>query len=1242
MDFLDLWSILVHIITNLGGTMNFRYDIKHINGLRLIEFYSVNQQQDNTPLTLTYDQSQNVLKTKTRHEENALFYQLAKLIYEIDFINDDFDKDRLLYEKNNKKIQNKYLDLFLNNLVYVDFKGIFDIQNSIKKNSYNKIAKAIFLNGFIFTDIEGNETKFLPFNKSGSMSRSSTISFLNSNYKEEMKKRIDLGLFLENEKYNISKVLAYKGLYLSNGIRIELDNLNQNSVVVVNDYIRKDNLTRSNTVISRDTIYELIIEMFFNKSDDVFENKLAQIKGFCQSVSNSKISDYYKAKNDKDNYDNMKYIRNQCLDIVRKNPKTSKPLSKCDLSLYSLIEQVILDHYEMLELNTVQYDDEYKLIENVNVDFDTNMFDGQGFIDKSLMEYINQSYLNVNVLPYHYSAQFRLPFCKGMLHSINLKEWFSNVHTEWKNDEINAITDAFGIKRKVSDIKIILTVSQFKCFNWLKKISISQNFDKQKYNSDPMKYYFSLFNKYNHSLYFTNLDNPHDYSNNTVLNYQVLHTPSLSNFDFKKILKKSKTEYVDLLTDKNTQINYFLDNLHFEDSIGDIDKQRIKSEHHLLGLMLKKNSHLINEKLYQNRIENYSKALLKNIKLGRISIEGSVNYLCGDLLENIHQITYKLGIFGSGRELGSRFYLPNKHDSLDTDKNYSILRNPHITNKELATSKPVKAINNVLRKKYFGHLNNVLMIDAYTNKMLAMQTADTDGDMVRLIYNDIYNNAVKTSIDRNNNVILLFPDIKAIDNYIDDESIYETIKNTFSARVGLISNHAFTHSVHAYNENNTSDLVQKEKDRKSAEKLSCIVSAEIDSAKTGKAPRYNSKKVSDPYLKFIRLLKNNKKDNTKFKLSLESPNIYYLKNYAEETHKNIVVNKANIKASKKGYVKFQFEETKNWKSKLSKDLQHELSLLILSYNDWNQHATYLWNQERFKRSTIFDTILYIIELQYDDGTNEMLIESMVRKMSILGKETLNDTRNDLISNKWHYALDEEKDSLCEELLPDIFNQEEKNILFNFNCDGHKLFFLVISETISRLHNKDMKKLASYDSISRFKVLLENKFKHYGLDSTKIINDMINDMLFDDCTDEELIKSYIDKTPIKKKYEYKKVCNYIHKLNKKLKNYRKKIKNLDHQDLTVIFSHFSAMSKFLFDKANNLIESVIARQSIYDYCHQKIDNLFIKHNENTEEIVKYVYSLKKFDLSSKFLFTICKNNILINIKNYNKEGDQIAE
>lgn len=87
------------------------------------------------------------------------------------------------------------------------------------------------------------------------MSRTSRISFIREGTLSLINERISFGLFDNDSLYQISKVLSYQGLYLSSGVRVDFSNLDENTVVVVDDIIKKDEITsKYNTSLSREFI----------------------------------------------------------------------------------------------------------------------------------------------------------------------------------------------------------------------------------------------------------------------------------------------------------------------------------------------------------------------------------------------------------------------------------------------------------------------------------------------------------------------------------------------------------------------------------------------------------------------------------------------------------------------------------------------------------------------------------------------------------------------------------------------------------------------------------------------------------------------------------------------------------------------------------------------------------------------------------------------------------------------------
>lgn len=134
--------------------------------------------------------------------------------------------------------------------------------------------------------------------------------------------------------------------------------------------------------------------------------------------------------------------------------------------------------------------------------------------------------------------------------------------------------------------------------------------------------------------------------------------------------------------------------------------------------------------------------------------------------------------------------------------------------------------------------------------MLVMERlggADYDGDMIKTISDPILNACVRRnynlyryekhkSLTNTENIPLLMiptaqPQIRNADDW---EARFETVRSTFSSRVGQICNAALDRSIIAYNEN--SDAEERERCREETETLAILTGLEIDSAKSGIRP----------------------------------------------------------------------------------------------------------------------------------------------------------------------------------------------------------------------------------------------------------------------------------------------------------------------------------------------------------------------------------------------------------------------
>ena len=491
----------------------------------------------------------------------------------------------------------------------------------------------------------------------------------------------------------------------------------------------------------------------------------------------------------------------------------------------------------------------YQRVERME-DFSVTEFDGEGLISKEYAARLNRA-----LGGRHTSFQIRLPFVKGMLHQVDFHDFFRSAGT-------THLTDLWGVNHPVAKVDVILTKSMFKGYGWLTE------------NGKSWEDYWAAFRKYRHALYVTNVskERPQGF---TQLNYQFLTTLSMTGEEFRPrdlpdgwehspkedarqwLTKATETEYYKLRADAAYRRQVFTR------QAGWWGADR-KSRAYLLGKLLEKNPAFIGESVYQEQLEAMAQRLLKDYALGRLQVAGDVRFLSGDLLQflvTLLDVTPKkrtksqwtfLSVAQSIEFQDHAFYAPRpgyKGKSACT-----LLRNPHIARNEEILLDPYRPVEQ-MRKHYLGHLTDVVMVSSTMYAAERLGGADFDGDMVKTIADPIVNRCVQKNyqcqnLDNLGNLpFLKIPSIQArVQDAKDWRARFQTVRDTFSSRVGQISNAALARSVIAYNENSPS--AERQQAREEVETLAILTGLEIDSAKSGVKPDLS------PYLGKPRKQKN--------------------------------------------------------------------------------------------------------------------------------------------------------------------------------------------------------------------------------------------------------------------------------------------------------------------------------------------------------------------------------------------------
>ena len=474
---------------------------------------------------------------------------------------------------------------------------------------------------------------------------------------------------------------------------------------------------------------------------------------------------------------------------------------------------------------------------------DFMLYDGEGLVSKKYAGVIDSAYCGRKV---HSSFQIRLPFIKGMLHQIDFQDILRRMGAK-------TVTDIWGVMHPIKDVDIILTKSQFKGYGWLTE------------NGKTWEDYWDAFRRYRHALYITNVskEEPEAF---TELNYQFLNTISLTAEEFRPaelpagwthspaeeerpwLTKETELAYYRICADEQARRDYFLYDLNREDAADDEEQDRREA----MARVLKRKPLFIHEPAFTKELEAQAERIIKRYAMGRLIVAGDNRFLSGDLLE------FLAGLVDRNQKMNfnQRFF----HDKLIADSHfqdsffapgavyesadfYTLLRSPHIARNE-EVQMPALPQYGQLHRRYLAHLTDVVVVDYHNLIAERLGGADYDGDMVKTVADPIVNKCVwrnyrsspnNARIDAFNLPLLMIPTVEPLLADADDwQARFETVRNTFSSRVGQICNAALDRSVIAYNENSTAE--ERRRCREETELLAILVGLEIDAAKSGVRP----------------------------------------------------------------------------------------------------------------------------------------------------------------------------------------------------------------------------------------------------------------------------------------------------------------------------------------------------------------------------------------------------------------------
>ena len=720
-------------------------------------------------------------------------------------------------------------------------------------------------NGIIFKYRNKKAVHFIDFLKSNSMSKHCCIFYINYEYKQTASERVLFNFHNEGDEIIMPKWYAYSGLVLSDTNIVDNVHLKPGEIVVVDDVektIRHDVYTAVSIeyLLNRyQDLLDALNESIDSDYDNVYLHNILDGEGINPTIRNidREFQSYNKSAEVK-KFDLRPEVKESPSKFFKRTNQEfiyillrrfKKYRNECTIKefkefLSDSLANVRPSYEKAISLRNLPNNEIYwQMITADNCPVEINKFDGEGLISKEFLDEITSELNNKQETSNEYfggSFQIRLPFIKGVVHSCNLK-------TFYKEHGITTIKGLTFNKEQpyadydVNNIKMIITKSQFKAAKFFKN---SKVFDASLNKFDA---YINLLNDYDYALgvsFEHGLDDIYNTNHLVRLNYQFLSTIPFDKGTLDRIYTENKNKFAIKTSDDYIINNILKDNTHYYDS----DKRLIKDF---------KDFYLSTDR-YKNERNRNVNSYRNDLYKMKLYTYGYRKYLCADLLELLYSTCYKGKVldkkFKSQKMELEEFYAPRT--SLNKTRiPFVLLRNPHYSNREICTLKTVTKENE--RQKYFGHLTGVLMINPESCAAQKLGGADFDGDEVVLLTDvdrEEYINKLET-VATVKQLFISIPSLTSSRVIFNFENRAKCIKNTFSSRVGQISNNALTKLFALNKEGNLMDGINE------IALYTILCGLEIDSVKNGLKP-YLPPSTSDKCADFYIGLKDKLGGNT--------------------------------------------------------------------------------------------------------------------------------------------------------------------------------------------------------------------------------------------------------------------------------------------------------------------------------------------------------------------------------------------
>lgn len=385
-------------------------------------------------------------------------------------------------------------------------------------------------------------------------------------------------------------------------------------------------------------------------------------------------------------------------------------------------------------------------IEKHTIDIKTNVWDGSGLVSVEMAKQW-QNDLKLDYTPSAFIV--RSAWIKGLCVVFDWKRFAKEVAKK------EYIIDAWGKKKHIDDIDVILTTSQFKMW--------------KKYKD--WEEYLEYHTKYGHIWGCSRVNKKYD-NTYTALNYQYIQSNFFSDEDIKSLAEFSIDWVKKVCTgDKIYVLLYLLGSQDADKSIEEIEKSTGMN----IAKALMYSDEILKDDYVRNRIYKSIEKRIKQLKVGKLLIEGSYEFA---IVDPYGFCEYVFGMEVNGLLKAGQFWQKRWVDK--GSKEVAVFRSPLVAPNE---NQVLEVYSDDKCLKWYSNINSGVVLNIWDTTLMRASDGDTDGDL--LLTTD--NKYIVKSVDKTLPPIT-YDKATVKEQTLTDTNFAKMDARSFNTKIGFITN----------------------------------------------------------------------------------------------------------------------------------------------------------------------------------------------------------------------------------------------------------------------------------------------------------------------------------------------------------------------------------------------------------------------------------------------------------------------